>query len=446
MPGTTNLEDAILQEGTGPSVAAGDTVSVQYTGVLENGEEFDNGTLEFTVGAGEMIPGFDEAVATMKEGEEKRFTVTAEKGYGPWDPANVLEVPLTRAVNKTVEVTVEEFRSAFGVDPVVGQQYFNEGMAWNISVVSVSGDTMLIEHMPKDGAQIESPYGTETVRVSGGELEITLAPKIGETVSTPYGDIKITGSGNGTMSLDFNSPLAGKNLIFTVKVLSVTKAETAAAPDASAAPSCAGLDVTKSSKPVLDVFIMSYCPYGLQMQKAVLPVMSLLGSKAQINIKWVSYAMHGKQEVDENTVQYCIQKDFPGKYVAYANCFTASGTSAPCVQSADIDSAALSACIAQADSQFNITGLFNDQSTWSGGRYPPYMVNYYENAQYGVQGSPTTVLNGKVVSLNRSPEDVKKAVCCAFNTMPAECSTVLSTAAASPSFGGGAGTSSTGSC
>jgi hypothetical protein len=343
-----------------------------------------------------------------------------------------------------VEVTVAEFNSAFGEEPVVGQEYFREGMVWNIKVISVSGDNMAIEHMPTDGQQIESPYGNETVRINDGTLDITLAPAVGSTVDTVYGSIKIASADSDSMNLDFNHPLAGKTLIFTVKVDSVTKASETETP--ASTTSCEGLNVVKSDKPVLDVFIMSYCPYGLQMQKAVLPVMSLLGNKADINIRWVSYAMHGKQEVDENTVQYCIEKDFPDKYIAYANCFTASGDSTSCVQQAVIDSAALSACVAQADARFNITGLYNDQSTWSGGRYPPYMVDYADNAKYGVQGSPTTVLNGKVTSLNRSPEDVKKAVCCAFNVKPAECDTVLSTAAASPGIGGGTGAANSASC
>ena len=44
-----------LQEGTGDAAEVGDTVTVEYTGVLSNGEEFDSGELEFTIGSGEMI-------------------------------------------------------------------------------------------------------------------------------------------------------------------------------------------------------------------------------------------------------------------------------------------------------------------------------------------------------------------------------------------------------
>lgn len=68
-------------------VRAGDTVRVHYTGTLEDGTEFDSSRdgepLEFTVGSGAVIAGFDEAVSGMQPGERKRVTVLVEDAYGP---------------------------------------------------------------------------------------------------------------------------------------------------------------------------------------------------------------------------------------------------------------------------------------------------------------------------------------------------------------------------
>jgi len=434
----TGADNSTLAGSGGNVAVAGDKVSVEYVGTLDTGEEFDSGEVDFTVGAGEMIPGFDEAIAGMKPGEEKTFTVPPDKAYGEPDPSLVIDVPLTRLINKTVEITTDEFRSTFGEDPVPGKTYFQEGMVWNITVVSVDGNTTVVEHAPEDGAVVESPYGTEKVTVLNDSLSITLTPQVGAVVSTVYGDVRIASADADSMSLDFNHPLAGKTLTFKVTLVNVSKG---GATDAM----CAGLNVQKADKPVLDVFIMSYCPYGLQMQKAVLPVMALLGDKAEINFKWVNYAMHGQKEVEENTRQYCIEKDFHSQYLDYATCFTASGDAASCIAQAGIDSAALDSCIAEADAEFNITGLYNDQSTWLGS-YPPYMVDNDENLLYGVRGSPTVVLNGQTLSVNRSPEDVKKAVCCSFNEMPEECSQTLSSTATSPGIGGGTGTANSASC
>lgn len=65
----------------------GDTVRVHYTGKLADGSVFDSsegseGPLEFTVGMGEVIPGFDRAVVGMKVGERKTITVGPEEAYG----------------------------------------------------------------------------------------------------------------------------------------------------------------------------------------------------------------------------------------------------------------------------------------------------------------------------------------------------------------------------
>lgn len=68
------------------AIKAGDTISVDYTGKLENGEIFDTSEgrapLKFTVGAGMMIPGFDKAVVGMAQGESKTVTLAPEEAYG----------------------------------------------------------------------------------------------------------------------------------------------------------------------------------------------------------------------------------------------------------------------------------------------------------------------------------------------------------------------------
>jgi peptidylprolyl isomerase len=67
-------------------VRQGDTVAVHYTGTLENGTEFDSSMnrepLQFTVGEGNIIPGFEQAVVGMRLGESKTQTVSASQAYG----------------------------------------------------------------------------------------------------------------------------------------------------------------------------------------------------------------------------------------------------------------------------------------------------------------------------------------------------------------------------
>ena len=208
-------------------------------------------------------------------------------------------------------------------------------------------------------------------------------------------------------------------------------------------------DVPKTDKPKVHAFVMSYCPYGLQFMKAYVPVMELLGEKADLELNFVNYAMHEKKELDENTRMYCIQKEQNDKLTDYLRCFLEKDDYESCIESTGVDSDMLEACIASTDEEFNITELYNDKSTWSGGRFPKFPVEDDLNEEYGVRGSPTFVINDKVISVNRSPEAIKDVICSAFNNPPEECEEELSDKAEQPgigSIGAGSGASSGGQC
>jgi len=73
--------------GTGPSAKSGDRVTVHYTGWLVDGTKFDsskdrNQPFSFSLGAGNVIPGWDQGVAGMKVGGKRKLTVPPDLGYG----------------------------------------------------------------------------------------------------------------------------------------------------------------------------------------------------------------------------------------------------------------------------------------------------------------------------------------------------------------------------
>ncbi len=75
----------------------GDSVTVHYTGKLVNGEQFDSSAgrepLGFTVGAGQMIKGFDAAIPGMAIGDKKTINIPATEAYGEKDPSAIIEFP-----------------------------------------------------------------------------------------------------------------------------------------------------------------------------------------------------------------------------------------------------------------------------------------------------------------------------------------------------------------
>jgi peptidylprolyl isomerase len=74
----------------------GDTVSVHYTGKLDDGTVFDSSEggspLEFAIGSGNVIPGFEQAVLGMSPGEAKTTTIPSDEAYGPYYEERVLVV------------------------------------------------------------------------------------------------------------------------------------------------------------------------------------------------------------------------------------------------------------------------------------------------------------------------------------------------------------------
>jgi FKBP-type peptidyl-prolyl cis-trans isomerase 2 len=78
-------------------VKKGDTIQVEYTGTLDDGTVFDategKEPLEFEVGAGQVIPGFDSAVLGMDLNEEKEFRIEKEDAYGDVNPSLLKKIP-----------------------------------------------------------------------------------------------------------------------------------------------------------------------------------------------------------------------------------------------------------------------------------------------------------------------------------------------------------------
>ncbi|HSK21470.1 MAG TPA: peptidylprolyl isomerase [Longimicrobiales bacterium] len=119
------------------SAKSGDTVRVHYTGKLEDGSVFDSSDgrdpLEFTVGSGQVIPGFDQAVAGMSPGEEREVKIPAAEAYGDRKDDLV--------------IVVERSQLPPDIDPDVGQQLqlSQEGRAFVVTVADVNEQNITLD-------------------------------------------------------------------------------------------------------------------------------------------------------------------------------------------------------------------------------------------------------------------------------------------------------------
>ncbi|PZX64811.1 FKBP-type peptidyl-prolyl cis-trans isomerase [Hydrotalea sandarakina] len=141
-------------------VKKGDTVKVHYHGRLEDGTTFDSSQgrepLEFEVGSGMVIAGFDEGVTGMQVGEKKTIHIPASEAYGPVQQEMIMEFPKNR----------------FPADltPEVGMQLNmsnGQGQNFPVVIVEVRDDVVVLDaNHPLAGKDLI--FDLELVEISGG--------------------------------------------------------------------------------------------------------------------------------------------------------------------------------------------------------------------------------------------------------------------------------------
>ena len=228
--------------------------------------------------------------------------------------------------------------------------------------------------------------------------------------------------------------------LFPNTPIDMTPAKTTSSTSAAKATAKNTSSVTKAVKPMLEAFVVSSCPYGLQMQRAIADAVKNLPALASdVVIRYIGSisngvisSMHGPEEAAENLRQICIREEQPTKYYDYISCYmkkttaTAAsgmplGDSPSCQASAGVDTAKLKACVSDAS-----RGLAYAQKDFDLG------------TKYNVSGSPTLIMNGSPIDETsfggRSSDGIKSMVCAGSKTQPSFCSTKLNTTEAAVSF------------
>jgi hypothetical protein len=188
------------------------------------------------------------------------------------------------------------------------------------------------------------------------------------------------------------------------------------------------VNVPKSDKPVVELFIWSYCPYGVQAQEPFAEVASLLENSADLRAV-MYHDGHGAYETQQNKIQACIQKVDREKYWDYAKGFVKDiypkcsesrtvgcdlGASTSLMESLGIDSVEVLSCVETEGAQLIEADLSRARSN-------------------GITASPTIMINGVVAKVARTAESFKGAICDSFNEAPGACSTTLDSTAGTAS-------------
>jgi len=171
--------------------------------------------------------------------------------------------------------------------------------------------------------------------------------------------------------------------------------------------------IPKKERADIQIFVMSYCPFALQIEKAFLPVYRLLKERINFKLRFVNYTMHGEKECEENLREYCIQKEEKEKIVDYLDCFIHKKSYEECFKEVKIDKKKVEDCIERIKKRFEF-------------KNNKFEIEEELNKKYKVKGSPTFVINNVVIDVRRSPEAIKELICTTLKNKPSACKKQLS--------------------
>lgn len=188
----------------------------------------------------------------------------------------------------------------------------------------------------------------------------------------------------------------------------------------------------KTDKPRAELFIMSFCPYGNMAEELMIPVNTLLGEKANIEVHYVIYSnyrgggpeycldeenkycsMHGIQELNQGVRELCVQKYQKDKFWDFLTKINNQ-----------CDYKNVDSCWEGAGKEIGID--INQIKSCQKNEALDFLAGEVErNQRYGISGSPQLIINGVEYLGLRNVEAYKKGICSAFISPPFECSLEL---------------------
>lgn len=182
-------------------------------------------------------------------------------------------------------------------------------------------------------------------------------------------------------------------------------------------------EIPKTDKPKVELFVMSFCPYGNQAEDIMNPVLSLMGSKFDFVMHYIVskddsgkyQSLHGDQELHQDVRELCVAKYQNDKFWSFVEAINKDCTAQNADTCWEKTATDLGINVQKIkDCQNNEASSLFDQEISAAGKY-------------GVTGSPQLFINGVEYKGDRTSEAYKAGICSGFNTQPTECSTTLST-------------------
>ena len=232
---------------TGKSATDGDTVQVNYIGKLQDGSVFDTSIqaeavkaniydknrpyapFSFIIGKKQVVPGFEDAVRSMKKGETKTVTIPPEQAYGQAQPDLILrDIKKTFQTDESMTIPLHEFTRAFNKQPQLQEILSPPGSPFTLQVSTIQNDTVTLRRRATIGQTVQSPereWPIRVIAIDKGKITFMQEPQIGQRIASasqprPGRVIQVHAD---SYDINFNTPLAGKTLIFTITLVDFKK-------------------------------------------------------------------------------------------------------------------------------------------------------------------------------------------------------------------------------
>lgn len=226
---------------------------------------------------------------------------------------------------------------------------------------------------------------------------------------------------------EYESYITKDGNLFFISGIDLTQIQQKSGTNTETTPSSTSFDAPDSETPKVQLFVMSFCPYGQQAEKNIASVIELLSNSIEFEPHFIVNvlndtvsSLHGSKEANEDMRQACIWKYYPENfwdYVLYVdeniplNNIDEKWTEA--ADAAGIDADEIEKCVE--DEGLDLLKAEDELSS-----------------ELGVTGSPTLIINGEKYRGQRTPDAYKQAICSAFETQPDACSETLEDSGSSP--------------
>lgn len=175
------------------------------------------------VGIDEPVKGLEHALLNTRIGDRKIVKIPPEKAYGPVLASKIKQFPCTKVSQRKIKIPMKEYIKNVGSVPILNKVIFINPYL-EAQITEFDDNEVVLELVAENGKIIEDELGKTLVTVKGEFISLTLTPEIGADFKMGNQTGTVTAVNEGEFTVDFNHPLAGKELIFEIQLNDLIKA------------------------------------------------------------------------------------------------------------------------------------------------------------------------------------------------------------------------------